>query len=76
MNALLSRNELEFLRECARQAPEGTVVELGTFQGGSVAILCHEIGAERVVCIDNWTMQHHGKNNARLTRANLKALGF
>lgn len=73
---LITGNELQFLVDVAETAPLGSVVDLGTFQGRSAAALCGTVGHHRVVTIDNWVMQHHGVNNQKLARENLKKMLF
>tara|TARA_R110000803_G_scaffold22351_4_gene55758 strand:+ start:1464 stop:1991 length:528 start_codon:yes stop_codon:yes gene_type:complete len=75
INGLVREAELEYLWELAKQAPkEGVVVELGTFNGRSAAVLCDAVGPERVVTIDSWIMQHHGKNNTDIVEENLSKI--
>jgi predicted O-methyltransferase YrrM len=73
----MRERELRWLAESARLAPhEGAIVELGVYQGATLAALCRAVGDARVVGIDNWQMQYHQANSARVARANLKKLGF
>ena len=70
---LCTSDELTFLLQTVRdRSPtQGWVVELGTFQGRSTIYLCAAVGADRVVGIDNFVMQHHGANDIKTTRENL-----
>ena len=76
VGGLVERDEIQFLMECAKLAPLGSVVDLGTFQGRSAAALCGTVGHHRVITIDNWVMQHHGPNGEPRSQGNLKEFGF
>jgi predicted O-methyltransferase YrrM len=77
ITALMSEAESKFLTSLAAQAPDtGAIVELGVFQGASLAALCAGAGDKRVIGVDSWMMQDRGPNNAKLARANLRALGY
>jgi predicted O-methyltransferase YrrM len=73
---LTLREELEFLENLATIAPEGWVVELGTFNGRSTAALCGAVGDHRVITIDDWTLQRYGPNSETMAREGLGKLGF
>lgn len=76
VRGLISKDEVQFLMECAKLAPSGPVVDLGTFRGRSATALCGTVGHHRVITIDNWIMQHHGPNMETWARKELKKLGF
>jgi hypothetical protein len=77
ITALMSEAESKFLTSLAAQAPDtGAIVELGVFQGASLAALCAGAGDKRVIGVDSWMMQGRGPNSAKLARENLRALGY
>ena len=77
IKGLITREELAFLMAVASVAPcDGSVVELGVFNGRSAAGLCLAVGDHRVVAIDDWSLQHCGPNSAELATKNLEWLGL
>jgi predicted O-methyltransferase YrrM len=77
IKGLITREELVFLHQICQEIPKrGEVLEIGTFNGRSIAALCAAAGCKRVTSIDNYVMHHHGTNNVELTRSNLMKLGM
>jgi glycosyltransferase involved in cell wall biosynthesis len=65
MKSLMSAEERESLAVCATLAPSpGWIVELGTYEGASAAILCRAAGDQRVVTIDNYTSHRDGDHSS------------
>lgn len=73
---LLTEKEWYFLFGLACHVPkECVMVELGTFRGMATAALCLA-DHERVLTVDNYSMQHHGESSFEIARANLSGLDF
>ena len=72
---LMSQTDTLLLYRYARRAPtQGWIVDLGTYMGGSAAVLCAACGDGRVVTIDNYTASP--VTSVEITQANLQAAGL
>lgn len=67
--------ELRYLAQlCQATIYPGRIVELGTFNGRSTAVLCLMTNWRRVISIDNYKMMHHGPNALRIAQTALSVI--
>lgn len=76
IDGFLGEEELDFLMSLAKHAPEGYVVELGTFRGLGTAALCNVVDDKKVVSIDSYETNRYGESGLGISRSNLESIGF